>query len=167
MKQCRGRISYFGHHSTDWSEYPIIHIHSFRYIQIQRKSSNLRNRLPVGGGCVYFLQMFFVFCFFCFFLFFFRPSKIWDNRSRERLNGLSWNFHQTIGGNVVWNVVPPLGESRAAAWRMANVDDLRHLRYGSFAITRGRHVIYAMTLAESPEGATGGCVIQQWAGELM
>jgi len=29
--------------------------------------------------------------------------------------------------------------SRAAAWRMANVDDLLHLRYDSFAITRGRH----------------------------
>jgi len=28
---------------------------------------------------------------------------------------------------------------RAAAWRMANVDDLRNLRYDSFAITRGRH----------------------------
>jgi len=35
--------------------------------------------------------------------------------------------------------VPPLDESRAAAWRMANVDDLRNLRYDSFAITRGRH----------------------------
>jgi len=35
-------------------------------------------------------------------------------------------------GNVVWNVVPPLGESRAAAWRMANVD-LRNLRYDSGA----------------------------------
>jgi len=57
--------------------------------------------------------------------------------------------------------VPPLGESRAAAWRMANVDALRNLQYESFAITRGRHVIYATTLAESPEGATGGCVIQQ------
>ena len=28
---------------------------------------------------------------------------------------------------------------RAAARRMANVDDLRNLRYDSFAITRGRH----------------------------
>ena len=28
---------------------------------------------------------------------------------------------------------------RAAAWRMANVDDLRNLRYDSSAITRGRH----------------------------
>ena len=28
---------------------------------------------------------------------------------------------------------------RAAAWRMANVDDLRNLRYDSFVITRGRH----------------------------
>jgi len=35
--------------------------------------------------------------------------------------------------------VPPLGESRAAAWRMANVDDLHNLRYDSAAITRGRH----------------------------
>jgi len=35
--------------------------------------------------------------------------------------------------------VPPLGESRAAAWRMANVDDLRNLRYDSGGITRGRH----------------------------
>jgi len=50
--------------------------------------------------------------------------------------------------------VLPLGESRAAAWRMANVDDLHNLRYDSFAITRGRHVIYATTLADSPEGAT-------------
>ena len=28
---------------------------------------------------------------------------------------------------------------RAAAWRIANVDDLCNLRYDSFAITRGRH----------------------------
>jgi len=35
---------------------------------------------------------------------------------------------------------------RAAAWRMANVDD---------------YIIYDMTLSQSPEGATGGCVIQQ------
>jgi len=101
-----------------------------------------------------------VFVLFFLFFVFFRPPKLWDNRSRERLNGFSWNFYQTIGGNVIWNVVPPLGESHAAAWRMANVDDLRHLRYDSFAITRGRHVIYAMTLVESPECATGGCVIQ-------
>jgi len=43
------------------------------------------------------------------------------------------------GENVVWN------ERRAAAWRkscrcLANVDDLRNLRYDSFAITRGHHV---------------------------
>jgi len=43
------------------------------------------------------------------------------------------------GGNGVCNVVPPPGESRAATWRMANVDDLRNLRYDSGAITRGRH----------------------------
>ena len=43
------------------------------------------------------------------------------------------------GKNVVCNVVPPLGECRATACRMANVDDLRNLRYDSGAITRGRH----------------------------
>ena len=43
------------------------------------------------------------------------------------------------GKNVVCNVVPPLGECRSAAWQMANVDDLRNLRYDSGAITRGRH----------------------------
>ena len=42
------------------------------------------------------------------------------------------------GENVVWNVVQPLGESRAAAWRLANVD-LRNVRYDSGGITRGRH----------------------------
>ena len=30
-------------------------------------------------------------------------------------------------------------QRRAAAWRMANLDDLRNLRYDSGAITRGRH----------------------------
>ena len=35
--------------------------------------------------------------------------------------------------------MPPPGECRAAAWRMANVDDLRNLHYDSGAITRGRH----------------------------
>ena len=43
------------------------------------------------------------------------------------------------GEHGVSNVVPPPGESRAAAWRMANVDDLRNLRYDSGAINRGRH----------------------------
>jgi len=93
---------------------------------------------------------------------------LWDNRSRERLNGFPWNFHQTIGGgNYSLKRRAAACGSRAAAWRMANIDALRNLRYDSFAVTRGRHVIYAMTLAELPEGATGGCVIQQWAGELM
>jgi len=34
---------------------------------------------------------------FCFFPF---ATKIWDNRSRERLNGFSWNFYQTIAGKM-------------------------------------------------------------------
>jgi len=35
--------------------------------------------------------------------------------------------------------VPPPGESHAAAWRMAHVDDLRNLRFDSATITRERH----------------------------
>jgi len=37
--------------------------------------------------------------FFCFLLFPF-AKKIPDNRSRERLNGFSWNFYQTIAGKM-------------------------------------------------------------------
>jgi len=113
----------------------------------------LRNRR--WGGSVYVLQV--------FFLLFFRPSNV-----RQPFSGTAERIFMKLSPNdrggeyVVWNVVPPLGESRAAAWWVAIVDALRNLRYDSFAITRGRHVIYAMTLAESPEGATGGCVIQQW-----
>jgi len=107
-----------------------------------------------------FCSCFFV-VFFCYF--FVLPST---KTMRQPFSGTAERIFMKLlpndrGGNVVRNVVPPLGESRAAAWRMANVDDLRNLRYDSFAITRGCHVIYAMTLADSPEGAThGGCVIQ-------
>jgi len=55
--------------------------------------------------------------FFVFFLFFSVRQK-YENRSRERLNGFS--------------------QRHATAWRMANVDDLRNLRYDSGAITRAR-----------------------------
>jgi len=138
-------------------------------------SADLRNRR--WGGSVYVLQMF-------FFVFFPSAKEIWDNRSRERLNGFSWNFYQTIPGKTEFatscrrlaKVVPPPGECRwfairqpfsgtaerifmkltkryrgkwslqrrAAAWRkscrrLANVDDLRNLRYDSGTINRGRH----------------------------
>ena len=36
----------------------------------------------------------------CFFAFFLGPSKKWENRSRERLNGFSWNYYQTIAGKM-------------------------------------------------------------------
>ena len=71
--------------------------------------------------------------FFLFFLFFFSVrQKIWDNRSRERLNGFSWNFYQTIPRKMEF-------ATSCRRWRMANVDNLRNLRYDSGAITRGRH----------------------------
>ena len=96
---------------------------------------HLRNRLPVGGGCVYVLQMF----FFAFFLFLFFPSvknmTQWFSGTAERI------FMKLLPNDR--------GECslkrRAAAWRMLMIC-----------------VIYDMTLSQSPEGAThGGCVIQQ------
>jgi len=56
------------------------------------------------------------------------------------------------GESVVSNVMPPPGECRAAAWRMANVDDLRNLRYDSGAITRGLRGRHAQSHS--------GCVIK-------
>jgi len=101
----------------------------------------LRNRR--WGGSVYVLQI------FLFFFVFFRPPKLWDNRSQERLNGFSWNFYQTIPGNTpcrrLAKVVPPPGE-----WRMLICviyadsaagygNPHSELRYYCGAITRRRH----------------------------
>jgi len=83
--------------------------------------------------------------FFCFFLFFFVRKNM-----RQPFSGTAERIFMKLIPNdtekhVVWNVVPPPGE-----WRMLTC------------------VIYAMTRAEPPEGAThGGCVIQPWAGEWM
>ena len=77
--------------------------------------------------CICFL---FFFVFFCFF----RPSK----NMRQPFSGTAERIFMKLlpndtGKNVVCNVVPSLGECRAAAWRMANVDYLRNLRYDSAA----------------------------------
>ena len=85
------------------------------------------------------MRICFAVVFFLFFLLFFPSTKT----MRQPFSGTAERIFMKLspndgGGNVVWNVVPPLGESRAAAWRMANVDALRNLRYDSFAITRGR-----------------------------
>jgi len=68
----------------------------------------------------------------CFFLFFFRPQK---NKTTVLGNGWT-DFHETFTKRYrgKWSL-----QRRAAVWRMANVDDLRNLRYDSGAITRGRH----------------------------
>ena len=92
----------------------------------------LRNRR--WGGCVYVLQIFFLFS--VFFVFFSFTTKyhtiVLSNGGRIFMKLLP----NDTGENVVWKVVPPLSESRAAAWRMANVDDC---------------VIYDMTLSQSPD----------------
>jgi len=77
--------------------------------------------------------------FFLFFFVFFRPQK----NMRQPFSGTAERIFMKLlpndtGKNGVCNVVPPPGE-----WRMLIC------------------VIYAMTLAQSPEGAThGGCVIK-------
>jgi len=110
-----------------------IHQHSTPYSSKQLSTQTrcytiaacLRNRPPLEGGCVYVLQM-----FFCFFpRFFLSTTKIPDNCSRERLNGFSWNFYQTIPGKI---------EFATSCRRLANVD-LRNLRYDSGIITRRHH----------------------------
>jgi len=82
-------------------------------------------------------------CFFLLFVFF-RPQK----NMRQPFSGTAEQIFMKLlpndtGENGVCNVVPPPGESRTTAWRMLIC------------------VIYAMTLAQLPEGAThGGCVIK-------
>jgi len=77
--------------------------------------------------------------FFCFFPFFRLPQN-----TRQPFSGTAEQIFMKLlpndtGENGVCNVVPPPGE-----WRMLMIC-----------------VIYAMTLAQSPEGAThGGCVIK-------
>ena len=86
-------------------------------------------------------------CFFCFFFVFFPSTK----NMRQPFSGTAEQIFMKLlpndtRENGVCNVVPPPGESRAATWR-----------WRMLMIC----VIYAMTLAQSPEGAThGGCVIK-------
>jgi len=58
--------------------------------------------------------------FFCFFLLFPSATKIPDNRSRERLNGFSWNFLPNDSGvNGVCIAVPKWGLGpRLIFWRL-------------------------------------------------
>jgi len=65
--------------------------------------------------------------FFCFFSI--------HQKYETTVLGNGWtDFHETFTKGYRGNA-----QRRAAAWRMANVDDLRNLRYDSGAITRGRH----------------------------
>jgi len=127
------------------------------YLTVSVISSLHFHSLTIPRSCCFTMRICFAYVFFCIFLFFvfvfFRPSKIWDNRSRERLNEFSWNFYQTIVGKCSF-------KRRAAAWRkscrrLANGEcwwvrnlqyDFRNhqraphnLRYDSCGITRGRH----------------------------
>jgi len=78
---------------------------------------------------------------------FFRPPQ----NMRQPFSGTAERIFMKLlpndtGENGVCNVMPPPGESRVppGEWRMLMIC-----------------VIYAMTLAQSPEGAThGGCVIK-------
>jgi len=71
--------------------------------------------------------------FFCFFLFFFPSAK----NMRQPFLGTAERIFMKLLPNDTGEM--EFLQRRAAAWRMANVDDLRNLRYNSGAITRGRH----------------------------
>jgi len=79
-------------------------------------------------------------CFFCFFLFF----SVRHKNTRQPFSGTAEQILMKLlpndsGESVVSNVMLPHGK-----WRMLTIC-----------------VIYAMTLVQSPEGAThGGCVIK-------
>jgi len=73
-----------------------------------------------------FADVFFVFCLFVF-CFFSVRKKIWEPFSGTAERIFMKLLPNDTGENGVCNVVPPPGESRAAAWRMANVDDMRNL----------------------------------------
>ena len=118
----------------------------------------LRNRR--WGGSVYVLQMFFL-CFFLFFCYF--PST---KTMRQPFSGTAERIFMKLlpndtGKHGIWNVVPPPGE-----WRM-----LICVIYADSAAGYGNQnqsQNSAMTLAQSPEGAThGGCVIKSWAREWI
>ena len=92
---------------------------------------------PMRWKSICFTDVFF--CFGVFFVF-----SVCHKNTRQPFSGTAERIFMKLlpndsGENGVCNVVPPPGESRAAAWRMANVDDLRNLCYDSGAITRGRH----------------------------
>ena len=69
-----------------------------------------------------FYRCFFGFCFLFFLFFSVRQKYETTVHHRERI--FMKLLPNDTGENGVCNVVPPLGESHAAAWRMANVDDL-------------------------------------------
>ena len=75
--------------------------------------------------------MFFCFVFFCFFF----VRQKYETTENGCLMSLS-------AERIFMKLLPnDTGENEVcnAAWRMANVDDLRNLRYDSGAITRGRY----------------------------
>jgi len=79
-----------------------------------------------------FYRFFCIFCIFLFFFVFFRPQEY-----ETTVLGNGWtDFYETFTKRYRGKCSL---QRRAAAWRMANVHDLRNLRYDSGAITRGRH----------------------------
>jgi len=83
-----------------------------------------------------------VFCFFLvFFVFFvFFPS---NKTMRQPFSGTAERIFMKLspndGGKCSLKRRAAAWRKSCRAWRMANVDALRNLRYDFFAITRGRH----------------------------
>jgi len=97
--------------------------------------------------------------FSVFFLFFFRPSKKYDNRSRERLNGFSLNFYQTIRGKCSFQRRTEMGaRPQIIFWGLK-------LHIAHLVMTPGewlRISLLAMALC-----SYGGCVEKAWRRECI
>jgi len=124
--------NFFINYDTEKSKIYLLRVYSFRDAKYfwHRLEVWLIYATADEADAYMFYSCFFSVFFLFFFCFFPVRKKIWDNRSRERLNGFSCNFYQTIPGKM---------EFATSCRRLANVDDLRNLRYHSGAITRGRH----------------------------
>jgi len=117
-----------------------------------------------------------VFFCFLFFVFFLVRQKIPDNRSRERLNGFSWNFYQTISGkcsfqrrtemglsltNNFWGLKTTHCALGSDAWRM------NQKNYFMLVCSWLRHYAATAVALEMHEGVNAFNLVLVWSDPLL
>ena len=114
-------------------------------------NASLRIRAARWRKCVYGFQQFF---------FVVRHAIVhkWDNRSRERLNGFSWNFYQTIAGKMEF----PTPYHRIILWGLKTTQcTLLHVGTGADAWRITHKLVYAGSVLY------GRCVKKAWTSECI